>query len=169
MKKLAFLFSMLVCVALVSCQSKADNSDNDSDDDKTENVKGGSTSKDAASADEATSTAADYVTLEKLLDVAGAPGDVDVSKPLVIDFNATWCGPCKRFAPVYGAVSLEYSDKATFWSVDVDEYPEIAKLYSFQGIPCVVITFPAAMGREPVLTQGAMDEEQFKAFLNNNL
>lgn len=87
----------------------------------------------------------------------------------VLDFNATWCGPCKKFAPVFHAAAEQYASKAVFASADVDVCQQLASNYKFDGIPCVVIEFPALSSRKPVIQQGYMDEAQFKAFLDENL
>ena len=58
-------------------------------------------------------------------------------KLVVIDFNATWCGPCRQFAPTFEAVAEEMADKALFYSVDVDQHPELAQKYDVQSIPMV--------------------------------
>lgn len=57
----------------------------------------------------------------------------------VIDFSATWCGPCKMLAPVLETVSDELEDKANFFNVDVDENPGLAVKYGITNIPALVI------------------------------
>ena len=57
----------------------------------------------------------------------------------VIDFSATWCGPCRMLAPVIEEVSEQLADKAKFYNVDVDEVPELAARYGIQSIPCLLV------------------------------
>ncbi len=57
----------------------------------------------------------------------------------VVDFNATWCGPCRMLAPVVEAVSEEMKGQVSFYSVDVDECPELAAEYRVQSVPCLVM------------------------------
>ena len=57
----------------------------------------------------------------------------------VVDFNATWCGPCRMLAPVLEDVSEKYAGKVSFFSVDVDECPELAAEYRVQSVPCLVL------------------------------
>ena len=64
---------------------------------------------------------------------------MDKSGVSVLDFNATWCGPCKMLAPVLEEVSEELSDKANFYSVDTDENPDLAREYGIMNIPAIVV------------------------------
>ena len=57
----------------------------------------------------------------------------------VVDFSATWCGPCRMMAPVLEEVSERLGDKMSFYNVDVDEAPDLAARYGVQSIPCLVI------------------------------
>lgn len=61
-----------------------------------------------------------------------------LDKVTVIDFNATWCMPCKKFAPVFDQVASEISD-ADFVSVDIDKAPKTASAFGVQSVPTVVI------------------------------
>jgi len=57
----------------------------------------------------------------------------------VVDFNATWCGPCKMLAPVLESVSEEMAGQVSFYGVDVDDCPELAAEYRVQSVPCLVL------------------------------
>ena len=57
----------------------------------------------------------------------------------VVDFNATWCGPCRMLAPILETVSEEMAGQVSFYALDVDENPEIAAEYRVQSIPCLVL------------------------------
>lgn len=58
---------------------------------------------------------------------------------VVVDFFATWCGPCKMLAPVFEELSSEMDGKATFLKVDVDQCGDIAREYSISTIPTMMI------------------------------
>lgn len=84
--------------------------------------------------------------------------------PIVIDFNATWCGPCRQFAPIFDSVAEKYHGQALFVSIDTDKYPEIANAYRISAIPTVAFIMPggAEMGRQ----QGLMPEQMFIDYVN---
>ncbi len=93
--------------------------------------------------------------------------EVDNSLPIVYDFSAVWCGPCKLFAPVFEKVSKEYAGKANFVKVDVDTNPELAQQWNIRSVPTIIVAHPTT--RQYAMAQGAMSEEDFKAFLDQAL
>ena len=57
----------------------------------------------------------------------------------VVDFSATWCGPCRMLAPVVESVSEKLAGKVDFYNVDVDDAPELAGEYKVNSVPCLVL------------------------------
>lgn len=60
-------------------------------------------------------------------------------KPVLVDFFATWCGPCKMMAPVVGALAGEYDGKVKVGKLDVDEAGDIAARYGVMTIPTIIL------------------------------
>jgi thioredoxin len=80
-------------------------------------------------------------------------------KPCIIDFYATWCGPCKTIAPIMEDLAKEYYGQIYIYKVDVDAEPEIAGAYGIQSIPTI---FLCPMNGTPQMIQGAMPKESFQ-------
>lgn len=59
-------------------------------------------------------------------------------KPAIIDFHATWCGPCKQLAPTLDALAAEYGDDIYIYKVDVDKEPDIARAYGVRSVPSLL-------------------------------
>ncbi len=64
---------------------------------------------------------------------------LNASKPVLVDFYASWCGPCKKQAPVVESLSKSFSKKMTFYKVDVDRNPDLAQQYGVSSIPSIKI------------------------------
>ena len=90
----------------------------------------------------------------------------NAEKPVIIDFNAKWCMPCKQFAPHFESVAQKTGDKAVFVSVDIDEWQDIANEFGAQAIPMVVIVKPNG---EKVSHVGYMSEAEFEEFVAKNI
>ena len=79
----------------------------------------------------------------------------------VVDFYATWCGPCKMFAPIFEEVSND--KEINFVKIDVDNYSDIAREYGVMSIPTIILFKD---GKEVKRHTGFMSKEEFYSFLN---
>ncbi len=87
-------------------------------------------------------------------------------KPVVCDFFATWCAPCRMLAPVMDEVSEKYGDKAEFVKVDIDKNPELAAHFGIMSIPLVAVF---KNGEEAAKSVGYMSKSEADEFIKENL
>mgnify|MGYP001120216623 CR=1 FL=1 len=79
--------------------------------------------------------------------------------PCIVDFFATWCGPCKMIAPILEELAGEYEGKIDIYKVDTEKEEELAASFGIRSIPSLLF---CPMGEQPQMARGAMSKADFK-------
>ncbi len=86
--------------------------------------------------------------------------------PVVVDFFATWCGPCRMLAPVLESTAEDYEGKVKFVKLDVDSAAEISIQYGVMSIPTLIMFIG---GKEAAKTVGALGAEELAEWIDGNI
>ncbi|AOV98355.1 thioredoxin [Edwardsiella hoshinae] len=106
---------------------------------------------------------------DKIVHLSDSGFEADVLKaegPILVDFWAEWCGPCKMIAPILDEIATEYAGKLTIAKLNIDENPATAPKYGIRGIPTLLLFKDGAVAATKV---GALSKTQLKEFLDANL
>ena len=95
----------------------------------------------------------------KVYDISAKNPEYLGSKPAIVDFYASWCGPCRAISPVLEELAKEYGDKIVIYKVDVDASRDIAQAFGIRSIPAVLFI---PMKGEAQMTVGGRSKEDFK-------
>ncbi len=87
-------------------------------------------------------------------------------RPAVIDFYATWCGPCKMTAPVVEEAAEKYDGEIDFYKVDVDQEEELAALFGIRSIPTLLFI---PVGGQPKMKVGAVGRGEMEQIIQKEL
>lgn len=88
------------------------------------------------------------------------------TKPAIVDFYASWCGPCKMVAPILEELAKEYEGKIDIYKVDTEAEHDLSAAFGIRSIPTIL--FIPLQG-QPQIAQGAMPKAQLKEMINNVL
>lgn len=91
---------------------------------------------------------------------------LNAGQPVLMDFYADWCMPCKMFGPVFEATAEEFEDKVKFVKVNIDESPEIAQKYFVMSIPTLKLVDGEELKGNFV---GAMSQDDLEDWLNDRI
>jgi thioredoxin 1 len=106
---------------------------------------------------------------DKILHISDADFDEKVLKssaPVLVDFWAEWCGPCKMIAPILDEIAADYEGRLVVAKVNVDQSPETPQRYGVRGIPTLILFKDGDVHATKV---GAVAKAQLAAFIDSNL
>jgi len=109
------------------------------------------------------------VSSDTIVNVTDASFENDIVKagrPVLLDFWAEWCGPCKMIAPMLNEIAAEYKDKVTVAKLNIDENPKTPQKFNVRGIPTLILFKNGQVEGQKV---GALRKTDLAAFLDSKL
>ncbi len=106
---------------------------------------------------------------KKILHVTDSSFEADVLNseiPVLVDYWAEWCGPCKMIAPIVDELAVEYEERVRFAKLNIDENPGTPPKYNIRSIPTLMIF---KQGKVEAMKVGAVSKSQLASFIDGHL
>lgn len=106
--------------------------------------------------------------IKKVMDYRTNPSEWKYigDKPAIIDFYASWCGPCRMLAPIMDELAKEYAGQIYVYKVNTETETELAQLFGIRSIPSILFI---PMEGQPTMTQGALPKAELKRIIEDVL
>lgn len=106
--------------------------------------------------------------LKRVADYEASPNEWKYlgDKPALVDFYASWCGPCKMIAPILEELAAEYEGEIYIYKINTEEEQELASVFGIRSIPSLLFI---PMNGKPQMAQGAMSKKDFKQAIDSVL
>lgn len=169
MKFKHIIFAAMATVLAVSCSNSASTNDTDANEASNDSTTVVDEKSAADNTADATTQTATQGEVNQLTDDSYLRVGKSYDKVIFADFNATWCVPCKKFAPVFDSIA-HVTPEAEFVSVDIDKCPETAAAFNVNSVPTIII-----LGKDGKIkgsyigTEDLLPGEKFDKIVKSNL
>ncbi|MFI3299295.1 MAG: thioredoxin domain-containing protein [Rikenellaceae bacterium] len=164
MKKLTLILAVAICLVLQSCGSAPADQKKDGKTNKTTNTKADYKTKATGKVE--------YISYDDFVERVSDPNsdseywEYRGDKSAIVDFTASWCGPCQQLSPVLDALAQKYKGDIVIYKVDIDQEPELAQMFEVSVVPTLVF-FP--VGGEAFSNEGGLSRSEFESIIEDEL